>query len=413
MKVFKFGGAALRDSEGFKRVADIILSSGEDRPVVVVSAAGKTTDALEKVFKSVLSGIPDEVLLSEILRYHYVIASELLSDPEPFLREMDAVFKIIREAVAFEGGPDALYDLIVSKGEVLSSLLMFMHLSARVPDCSLLDACNLIITDGHHREANVNWPATESRIRAAAEIASGIKITQGFTGSTVTGKVTTLGRDGSDFSAAIFATVLEAQALTIWKDVPGVMSADPKRVSGAVVFAELPYREAAEMTYYGASVIHPKTIKPLANKKIPLFVKSFSDPSLPGTIIHECRVEKLPPLIVFKDHQCLISCKGTDYTFITEHQLSDIFSYISASGVRINVMQNSAITFSFCVDYREGKMQQLIERLSRNFEVFYNTGLTLITVKNYSREVFNEYRSKPGILMEQSSRTTLQILVRP
>ena len=413
MMVFKFGGAALRDSAGFRRVAEIILSAGEDKPLVVVSAAGKTTDALEKIFQSVLSGTPDETRLSEIYLYHSSIASELLSDPEPFHREMDSIFKSIREGVTFEGSQDALYDLIVSRGEVLSSQLMFLYLSGKVADCSLLDACHLIITDGHHREANVNWPATESRIRSAVQGNSGIQITQGFIGSTITGKVTTLGRDGSDFSAAIFATALEARSLTIWKDVPGVMSADPKRVSGAVVFAELPYREAAEMTYYGASVIHPKTIKPLANKNIPLFVKSFADPSLPGTLIHECRVEKLPPLIVFKDHQCLISCKGTDYTFITEHQLSDIFKHISASGIRINVMQNSAITFSFCVDYREGKVQQLIERLSRSFEVFYNTGLTLITIKNYSREIFNEYRSRPGILMEQSSRTTLQILVRP
>lgn len=412
MKVFKFGGAALKDAAGYKHAAQIILSSGEDQLVAVVSASGKTTDALERIYRSVLSGTPDESGISEITRYHSSIASGLLSDPDSSQIEIESVFSSIRDSVNFEGSQDALYDLIVSKGEILSSLLLYLYLSKQAENCSLLDARSLIITDDHYREANLNWPATQQRITSELKGKPGIQITQGFIGSTITGKVTTLGRDGSDFSASIFATVLEADSVTIWKDVPGVMSADPKRVSGAVVFPELPYREAAEMTYYGASVIHPKTIKPLANKNIPLLVKSFSDPELPGTRIHECRVEKLPPLIVFKDNQCLISCKGTDYAFITEHQLSDIFSHISASGVRINVMQNSAISFSFCIDYREGKVQHLIESLSRNFEVFYNTGLTLITIKNYSRELFNEYRSLPGILMEQSSRTTLQILVR-
>jgi aspartate kinase len=191
-----------------------------------------------------------------------------------------------------------------------------------------------------------------------------------------------------------------------------VMSADPKRLPGAIVFDELPYTEAAEMTYYGASVIHPKTIKPLALKQIPLFVKSFDNHTLPGTKIHECHIDKLPPLIVFKDNQCLLSCRVTDYTFINEEQMSIIFNALADLGIKINVMQNSAISFSFCIDFRESKLNYLLDRLQQYFEVYYNTGLTLITVKNYDAATFDEYRKKPGILIEQSSRSTLQVLLK-
>ena len=190
------------------------------------------------------------------------------------------------------------------------------------------------------------------------------------------------------------------------------MNADPKRIPTAVVFEELPFKEAAEMTYYGATVIHPKTIKPLANKGIPLYVKNFTDPSLPGTKIHECMVDKLPPLIVFKENQCLISCKVTDYTFISEQQLSIIFNALSEIDIRLNLMQNSAISLSFCIDFRESKVVKLIEKLQQHFEVFYNTGLTLITIKNYDAVSFETYRKKKGVLLEQSSRSTLQVLVK-
>jgi len=412
MKVYKFGGASLCDAKGFERVGSIIQANSDPELVVVVSAIGKTTNHLEKIYASIQNGEVPEVSIRQLAQQHEGIALELIKESTVALQKIEACVQVIREAIHFDGSPDALYDLIVSQGEILSSVLVHQYLDQIIPGSRWLDARSLIVTDERHREGNVNWPVTESNIVQALAGQKGIFITQGFIASTVTGKITTLGRDGSDYSAAIFASCLKASNVTIWKDVPGVMNADPKRITDAVVFPELPYREAAEMTYYGASVIHPKTIKPLANKNIPLLVKSFVDPELPGTLIHECRVEKLPPLVVFKDNQCLISCKGTDYTFITENQLSDIFRMVSSSGVRINVMQNSAISFSFCIDYRENRVQPLIERLSRSFEVFYNTGLTLITVKNYTQEIFDQYRKQSGVLLEQSSRSTLQILVR-
>jgi aspartate kinase len=270
-----------------------------------------------------------------------------------------------------------------------------------------------ICTDKSFREGKVDWLKTAAHTEALIPILKkNIIVTQGFIGRTEHGLTTTLGREGSDFSAAIFASCLNAESVVIWKDVAGVMNADPKRLSTASVFEELPFKEAAEMTYYGANVIHPKTIKPLANKQIPLYVKNFTDPSLPGTKIHECTVDNLPPLIVFKENQCLISCKVTDYTFISEQQLSIIFHALSELDIRLNLMQNSAISFSFCIDFWESKVALLIEKLQQNFEVFYNTGLTLITIKNYDQITFEAYRKKKGVLMEQSSRSTLQVLVK-
>lgn len=395
-----------------EQVREIIHAVPDSQLVVVVSAIGKTTNALEKIVDSYQNNISAENLILELERVHLTMVGELMKDGSIIQPEIKNIFNSIREAIHFEGNPDALYDLVVSQGEILSSLIVHHYLSESITNCKWLDARQLVTTDDQHREANINWPVTETRIAGAIGAQQGVFITQGFIGSTITGKPVTLGRDGSDFSAAIFAFCLKAESVTIWKDVPGVMNADPKRIADAIVFPELPYREAAEMTYYGASVIHPKTIKPLANLNIPLIVKSFAEPELEGTLIHECRVDQLAPLVVFKENQCLISCKGTDYTFITEHQLSDIFRIISSSGVRINVMQNSAISFSFCIDYRESKVHPLIERLSRHFEVFYNTGLTLITVKNYTPEIVEQYRHRKGVLLEQSSRSTLQILVR-
>lgn len=412
MKVYKFGGASLSSTENFRKVREIICSNTDPELIVVVSAIGKTTNTLEKIFESLRDSIQPEELLNGLKQIHVSLAKDLISDPSLTINRISKVFVEISDSIHFEGNPDGLYDLVVSQGEMLSSIIVHHYLSQYIKGCYWLDARQLVVTDDQHREANINWSATEVKILNALRDKPGVYITQGFIGGTVTGKPVTLGRDGSDFSAAIFASCLKAESVTIWKDVPGVMNADPKRIADASVFHELPYREAAEMTYYGASVIHPKTIKPLANLDIPLYVKSFIDAGLPGTLIHECKVDHLPPLVVFKENQCLISCKGTDYTFITENQLSDIFKIISANGVRINVMQNSAISFSFCIDYRESKLNALIERLSRSFEVYYNTGLTLITVKNYTPELVEQYRKRKDVLLEQSSRSTLQILVR-
>ena len=413
MKVFKFGGASLKTATGIQNVSSIIQSQKGNKLLVIVSAMGKTTDMLERVVNLSASGQEYEQMLSSLKNYHYEVIEELFTDGNSVVKEINTVFSNLEEQLKEVADFDQVYDQVVSLGEVLSSVIVHHYLLSRNVKSHWIDARNFIQTDSTFREGKVDWSATAESIQELRSILSDhIIITQGFIGRTPDGYSTTLGREGSDFSAAIFASSLQAESVTIWKDVPGVMNADPRRFPNALVFTELPFKEAAEMTYYGASVIHPKTIKPLANNSIPLLVKNFDDPNLPGTIIHECTIENLPPLIVLKDNQCLISCKVTDYTFISEEQLSVIFNALHQLNIRINVMQNSAISFSFCIDFRESKVTKLIEKLQRSFEVYYNTGLTLITVKNYDEESSERYRKMAGVLLEQSSRSTLQVLVR-
>ena len=414
IKVFKFGGASVKNPAGIKNVTKIIRSAHPDKLLVVVSAMGKTTDALERLVEDSRNKKDTSSELKRLKDYHREVISELFKDTHSVQAAVDKIFDQLVKDLSRTDDYDLVYDQIVSCGEVLSTIILHHYLIEQGAPSQWIDARQYIATDSTFREGKVDWKKTAKQIESLrTTLEDKIIITQGFIGLTPDGLTTTLGREGSDFSAAIFASSLQAESLTIWKDVPGVMNADPKRLKAATVFEELPFREAAEMTYYGASVIHPKTIKPLANKNIPLLVKNFDDPTLPGTRIHECQVEKLPPLIVFKDNQCLISCKVTDYTFISEEQLSFIFKALSELDIRINVLQNSAITFSFCIDYRESKVSKLIERLQKSFEVYYNLGLRLITIKNYDEITFESYRKMPGVLLEQSSRSTLQVLLRP
>jgi aspartate kinase len=412
MKVYKFGGASVKDAHAVRNVVKIIGMVKGEPLVVVVSAMGKTTNLLEKfVGRFVLGGhIAEDI--QRLKLYHEEIIRDLFSEPTEVLTKLNDVVDMIKNSLDRNIDYDQLYDQVISQGELLSTLIVSKYTATHFP-VRWIDAREYISTNQSFREAKVDWPATRSKIQNLKQ--KGINcpiITQGFIGRANNGMTTTLGREGSDYSAAIFASCLDAESVTIWKDVPGVMTADPKRLPGATVFPELPYQEAAEMTFYGASVIHPKTIQPLANADIPLYVKNFDDPSLPGTKIHACQLDEIPPLIVFKDNQCLVSCKMPDYSFVSENQLSVIFKTLSDAEVKINVMQNSAISFSFCVDYRENKIQPLIEALSKLFEVYYNTNLTLVTIKNYTPELCDEYRAKPGILLEQLSRSTVQWLFR-
>jgi aspartate kinase len=414
MKVFKFGGASVKDAAGVKNVATILQSCAREQLVIVISAMGKTTNALERILNLYRSGedyLPELSLLKE---YHDTIINDLFAEPHPVRSIVNTTWKDLEKQLKPKD-EDQVYDQVVSLGEIVSTRIVAHYLIDLKLPVQWLDARDYVVTDSNFREGKVDWKKTRRNIQSLKKsmVEKTFLVTQGFIGRTPEGHTTTLGRDGSDFSAAIFASGLDAESVTIWKDVPGIMNADPKRMPAVTVFDELPFREAAEMTYYGASVIHPKTIRPLATKGIPLYVKNFDDPSLPGTKIHECHVDRLPPLFVFKDNQCLISCKVTDYTFVTENHMSQIFNVLTELQIHINVMQNSAISFSFCIDFRENKMKALIGRLRENFEVYYNTGLTLITVKNYDEKTFESLRKQPGVLLEQASRSTLQLLMKP
>ncbi len=413
MRVFKFGGASLKDAAGIRNVASIAQSHASQPLLVVVSAIGKTTDQLEQVVNHARSGKDFQQILNTIRTSHFQIIANLFADPHPLQQEVQKLLDQIIKEASGPGEYDFVYDQIVCFGEILSSIIVHHYLKSLGSAIQWIDARKFIATDNTFREGKVDWATSEKNIQELANrLRQSAIITQGFIGSTKEGFTTTLGREGSDFSAAIFGSCLNAESVTIWKDVPGVMSADPKRLPDAIVFDELPYQEAAEMTYYGASVIHPKTIKPLANKMIPLLVKSFADTESSGTMIHHCHVDAIPPLTVFKTNQCLISCKVTDFSFVTEQQLTVIFNAISELDIKINLMQNSAISFSFCVDFNESKVFKLIDTLSKSFEVYYNTGLTLITVKNYTSSFIDHYRHRKGVLLEQSSRSTFQVLVK-
>jgi len=413
MKVFKFGGASVKDPKAIRNMASIIKANSDSQLLIVISAMGKTTNALEKIVALQRQGVAFEKELSDIQEYHFNIMNDLFASDQPIFKIITDQFHKINEEAIKDNDYDQVYDQVVSMGEVISTLIISDYLKQENTSVQWIDARKMICTDNNFREGKVDWEKSKVKIQALGDkLASSTFVTQGFVGGTEDGLTTTLGREGSDYSAAIFASCLKAESVTIWKDVPGVMNADPKRLPAAIVFDELPFKEAAEMTYYGASVIHPKTIKPLANHGIPLLVKNFDNPLLPGTVIKETKLDHIPPLIVFKDNQCLISCKVTDYSFVDENQLSTIFGIVSAMHMKINLMQNSAISFSFCVDYREDKIIKLIDLLGKHFEVYYNTGLTLITVKNYDRQTFEEYRQKKGVILEQSSRSTLQVLLK-
>ncbi len=411
MDIFKFGGAALKNTDRLIRVRNIIAANQQEKLLVVVSAMGDTTDLLEEIVNAAYHKKNFQKELGNLKKNHLNLCKGL-SIIHLIEKQLDELFSEIENTALQITDRDKFYDSIVCFGEIISSKIVTVFFEAGGLHPYWLDARTYIQTDNTFREGRVLWKETEGKIHELKKSSEKLFITQGFIGSTAKKETTTLGREGSDFTAAIFGSCLNATSVTIWKDVAGVMSADPKRRPHAIIFDELPYKEAAEMTYYGASVIHPKTIKPLANKGIPLLVKCFLDPTLMGTKIHECIVDKLPPLIVHKENQCLVSCKVLDYTFVDELQIGVIFKALTDLNIRINVMQNSAISFSFCIDYREDKVLKLIEELSKSFEVYYNANLTLITIKNYDAKTSAEFKNMKGVILEQSSRSTLQVLVK-
>ncbi|UII32984.1 aspartate kinase [Fulvivirga ulvae] len=415
MKVFKFGGASVKNADAIRNMCDIISSYSNEKLVVVISAMGKTTNALEAVIAAKLNNRNFEEEIELIYHYHHNICSELFDTNDLIFTEISEIFNDLRHELVQNYEYNQLYDQIVSKGEIISTRIIAAYLNKKDCNAEWLDAREYVRTDNSFREGRIDWRLTEELIRhdIAQKAAENILITQGFIGRSENNFTTTLGREGSDFTAAIFAYCLDAESVTVWKDVPGILNADPKIIPDAVLFSELPYKEAAEMTYYGASVIHPKTIKPLANKGIPLYVRSFDHPDEPGTIIHDCKIKALPPTIIIKNEQCLVSFKVIDYTFINEENLSMIFKSLSEIDMKINIMQNSAISFSIVVDYEFNKLEKLLESLKTHFDIRYNTGLKLITVKNYAQEILNKYRNDQRILLEQISRNNYRALIAP
>jgi aspartate kinase len=416
MKVFKFGGASVKDAQGVKNVGTILNKFPNDKIVVVVSAMGKTTNALEKLVRS-KDAAEKEKTLEELKKYHLDIVQQLFSDKKNAIYGiLEGEFANLKQLVDSNSYSsfDEKYDQIVSLGEVLSTYIVSYALNATGTGNVWIDARNIISTDDNYREGIVDFEKTRDNVRNTiipAVNEKRVAITQGFLGKTPTGKTTTLGREGSDYTAAILAYCLDAESVTIWKDVPGVLNADPKWFDNTVKIDHLSYQDAIELSYYGATVIHPKTIKPLQNKGIPLFVKSFVKPDDPGTRIDN-NFSQLPvPCFIFKVDQVLVSISPKDFSFIVEENLSGIFKELARHKVKVNVMQNSALNFSICMDDDAEKVPALIAALKENFRVLYNKNMELVTIRYYDQATIDRVCVNKKVLLEHKSRYTVQLVV--
>jgi aspartate kinase len=420
MKVFKFGGASVKDADAVENVKRIISLYGNDDLIIVVSAMGKTTNAMEQVAEAFFKKAKPKFLelIEERRTFHFSIMSKLFeNENDPIFNEINNIFRELEEK--FDEGPsenfDYEYDQIVSLGEVISTKIIAAYLNEHFNDVKWIDARQLVRTNHNYRYADLDWTKTHELINTVWNDKGKHKklITQGFLGHTDEGLTTTLGREGSDFTAGIFAYCLKAESVTIWKDVPGMLNADPKWFDNTVKLDKISFKEAIELSYYGASVIHPKTIKPLQNKNIPLFVKSFVDPELPGTIIQRSTEnDDIVPSFIFKMNQVLLSITPIDFSFVVEENMSDIFKSLAEVGARINVMQNSAVSFSVCLDISDDQLQRLKEKLEDQFIIKYNKGLELVTIRHYDQATIDRVTSNKDILMEQKTRQTVRIVMK-
>ncbi len=417
MKVFKFGGASVKDADSVRNVVNVLNIYNEDKIAVVVSAMGKMTNALERLLHAYYyaTGKIDEEF-NNIKEYHMGITSALFPDEKTEIyTDLDNIFTLFRTRLTIPNSDnyDYEYDQIVSVGEIISSKILSAYLNSAGIENLWVDARSIIKTDNTYRDARIDWDKTVELVNNSMKFHKDkIYITQGFIGSTAENITTTLGREGSDFSAAILAYSLDAEKVAIWKDVPGVLNADPKYFDDTIKLEQLSYHDAIELAYYGASVIHPKTIKPLQNKKIPLWVKSFLHPEEKGTIIQNDKVELQIASFIFKMNQVLITIFARDFSFIAEHNLGDIFHELSRLRVRINVMQNTALSFSICVDWDERRIPELIKSLETDYIIKYNKGLELVTIRHYDQETIDRVIINKEVLLEEKTRNTVQMVMR-
>lgn len=418
VKVFKFGGASVKDAPAIENLYQIMRLYPDDTVVVVISAMGKTTNFLEKVLEAYHQR-PEEVpaLVDELQRQHEQVAEQLVPDPGSIVDSLRQLFRQLRERLSCPPSQnyDFDYDQIVSFGELLSTTLISGYLNiAGIPN-TWLDARRVIRTDSTFREGRVDWETSARQIQDAVAAGFGkgrVVLTQGFIGGTAENLTTTLGREGSDYSAAIIAHSLDAESVTIWKDVPGLLNADPKRFPDAVKLDRIPYEEALELTFYGASVIHPKTLKPLQNKQIPLYVKSFFHPENEGSVITNCRLSTGVPSFIVKDGQVLLTLFPKDFSFMGVENLSDVFTQLANYRVKINMMQNSALSLSICTDNVGERLKKCVDVLKKHYKVKYNDPVQLITIRHHTPESVEKAVGDKKVLMRQTSRATIQFVVK-
>jgi len=420
MKIFKFGGASVNSVERIQRLAGILRSHSQEKVLVVISAMGKTTNALEKVAEAFYGHHPEEALrlFRQVKDAHLTTAKYLLVRnylaAEVQLREFFTEVEWLlhdKPVRAF----DYYYDQIVCAGELLSTSIISAYLAESGIDNQWIDVRDIVRTDDNFRDAVIDWSFSANRVRHEVLPLfddGDMVITQGFIGATSENESTTLGREGSDYTAAVFAGMLDAESLTIWKDVEGVMNADPKQFPDALILPTLNYDEVIEMAYYGAQVIHPKTIKPLENRGIPLYVKCFLDPALPGTVIHNKAVKGLSPIIVLKQQQALVHLHSKDFSFVGETGVERLYRLFGEIRVKPNLMQSGAVSLQVCLDDRADKIEQLALAASDFFDVQIEKGLTLLTIRHYDEPVLQRLTEGRQEVLRQQTKETVQVLMR-
>jgi aspartate kinase len=416
MKVYKFGGASVKDAAGLRNLTNIVSKESEDL-VVVVSAFGKTTNALEEVLRARLNNDDNfKALLDRLQLYHQGVIDELFGQDAgvkgmidvSFAQLTDFLLKSARKTYDFE------YDQIVSYGELWSTIILAEYLIKNNLNVGWIDIRENLFTDDRYRDANVLWSESVKRIQSAFDFEKRkIYVTQGFIGGTASGDTTTLGREGSDYTAAILANMLDASSVTVWKDVSGILNADPKWFPGAIKMDEISYKEAVEMSFSGAKVIHPKTIKPLHNKGIPMYVRSFLSPEDEGTVIKsDATLKRIMPVFIKKESQILISITPKDFSFVMGDNLSRIFHMFITHGIKVNLVEASAVSIDVCIDDERVKVDVLVDDLKTEFATAYNDKVEMLTIRHYTPEALIQITSGREILLEQKTRSTVRFVVR-
>ena len=421
MKVFKFGGASVKDASAVKNVAYVLSLYNKEKVTVIISAMGKTTNASEAIVEALWNKEKSkfEVLVEERRNFHLKIMNELFENKDNIIySDISSLFNQLKEKInqTISSNFNFEYDQIVSLGEIASTKIVTAYLNQENLNAKWVDARKVIRTNNSYREGNVDWEITNNLIQKSFIKSfenKDIQITQGFIGHTSEGFTTTLGREGSDYTAGIFAYCLNAESVTIWKDVHGMLNADPKWFDNTIKLDKISFKEAIELSYYGATVIHPKTIKPLQNKGIPLYVKSFIQPKSEGTIIQEStKFDALVPSFIFKMNQLYLSITPKDFSFIVEENLSDIFKRLSRLNAKINLMQNSALSFSVVLDQDKINIKTLLEEFQSSYKIKYQEGLELVTIRHYDTPTLERVLKGKKVLIEQKSENTVRVLMK-
>ena len=416
MRIFKFGGASVKDADGVKNVFDVLQKVGHDDVLIVISAMGKTTNALELVIKNYFDKSNEfHASLQEVRKYHNQILLDLFDDEEhDVFFAVNSHFADLEYFLRSNKSPNYnfVYDQVISFGEIVSTTIVSQYFNEKGLKNNWIDVRNFIKTDSNYRDANVDWDHTQKLISKGVKKKS-INITQGFLGSDENNFTTTLGREGSDYTAAIFAYCLSAESVTIWKDVPGVLNADPRYFENAILLNQISYREAIELAFYGASVIHPKTLQPLQKKEIPLYVKSFINPLLPGTSVSKgADLEPKTSCFIVKKNQLLLSLSSIDFSFIMEENISEIFLLLHKFKIKVSLIQNTAISFSICIEDKFGNFNELKSILSKKFKLAYNEDVSLYTIRHFTKETSEMVEKDKTVLVKQISRETMQIVTK-